>query len=39
MPLSETHQGLEELRESPQGLMRWGSVTGATPETLETRLT
>ena len=30
---------LEELRERPQGLTRVGSVTGATPEVLETRLT
>src|ERR1700744_4773298 len=39
VPLSEIHQGLEELRDRPQGLMRVGSVTGATPEVLETRLT
>src|ERR1700734_3928167 len=39
VPLSEIHQGLLELRERPQGLMRVGSVTGATPEVLETRLT
>ena len=30
VPLSEIHQGLEELRDRPQGLMRVGSVTGAT---------
>src|ERR1700733_15367611 len=39
VPLSEIHQGLEELRESPQGLTSVGSVTGATPEVLATRLT
>jgi hypothetical protein len=39
VPLSEIHQGLEELRDRPQGLIRVGSVTGATPEVLETRLT
>src|SRR5258707_13582214 len=39
VPLSEIHQGLEELRDRPQGLMSVGSVTGATPEVLETRLT
>jgi hypothetical protein len=35
----EIYQGLEELRDRPQGLTRVGSVTGATPEVLETRLT
>src|SRR5271170_1547402 len=39
VPLSEIHQGLLELRERPQGLMRVGSVTAAIPEVLETRLT
>src|SRR5277367_4100485 len=35
VPLSEIHQGLPELRESPQGLMRVGSVWAApTPEVL-----
>ena len=37
--LEAVGQGLEELRDRPQGLMRVGSVTGATPEVLETRLT
>ena len=31
--------GLPEVRGTPQGLTRWGSVTGATPEVLATRLT
>src|SRR5580698_38149 len=39
VPLSETHQGLPDMRESPQGLTRLGSVTGAMPEVLATRLT
>src|SRR5882757_7400561 len=39
VPLSEIHHGLPELRESPQGLIKVGSVTGATPGTLDTRLT
>src|ERR1700684_2461972 len=31
VPLSEIHQGLEELRDKPQGVMRGGAVTGGTP--------
>src|SRR5882757_7217971 len=38
VPLSEIHQGLLELRDSPHGLINCGSVTGATPDVLETRL-
>src|SRR6266436_7623403 len=35
---SETHHALPEPRDIPQGLINGGSVTGATPASLETRL-
>src|SRR3954470_10413877 len=38
VPLSATHHGLLELRASPQGLTRFGSVVGAIPGTSDTRL-
>src|SRR6476659_9360913 len=37
-PLSEIHQGVPDPRDIPQGLTRFGSVTGAMPGILDTRL-
>src|SRR6266481_135137 len=36
--LAEIHHALTDMRDIPQGLINWGSVTGATPASLEARL-